>query len=75
MSDLVQRLRAMGQGIGGPAATGTARLTVEEAADEIERLTVEEAADEIERLRWVVETLRRAIDVGDLSGLARREGA
>lgn len=63
MSDLVQRLRAMGQGIGGPAATGTARLTVEEAADEIERL------------RWVVETLRRAIDVGDLSGLARREGA
>jgi hypothetical protein len=63
VSDLVQRLRAMGQGIGGPAATGTARLTVEEAADEIERL------------RWVVETLRRAIDVGDLSGLARREGA
>jgi hypothetical protein len=34
-----------------------------------------DALAEIERLRELVDRLRRAIDVGDLSGLARREGA
>jgi len=34
-----------------------------------------DALAEIERLRELVNRLRRTIDVGDLSGLARREGA
>lgn len=61
MSDLVQRLFL--------AAHDEWDISTES------RELARDALAEIERLRELVDRLRRAIDVGDLSGLARREGA